>query len=63
LTHFIDRSVCFLDAARPQAADQYPGSVIGGGGFIGAFELDVIGRYSLDHWARSRVQALDFVSA
>jgi hypothetical protein len=50
----IDRGVRFLDTARPQAVDQYPGSVIGGGGFVGAFELDVIGRYSLRHQTRSR---------
>src|SRR6185312_6983211 len=40
--------------ARPQAVDQYSRSVTGGGGFIGAFELDVIGRYSPGHRTRSR---------
>src|SRR6185437_6533060 len=49
LDPLIDRGVCFLDSTRPQAVDQYPGPVIGGGGFVGAFELDVIGRYSIGH--------------
>ena len=53
LDPLIDRGVCFPDPARPQAVDQYPGPVIGGGGFVGAFELDVIGRYSLGHRTRS----------
>lgn len=36
---FIDRSVCLPDAAWPQPVDQYPSSVIGGGGFVGALSL------------------------
>jgi hypothetical protein len=43
-----------MPPARPQAVDQYPGSVIGGCGFVGAFELDVVGGYSLGHRARSK---------
>src|SRR5579863_4514248 len=63
LDPLIDCRICFLDSARPQAVDQYAGRITGSGGLIGAFELDVISRYSLGHRARSRVQALDFVSA
>ena len=44
LDPLIDRRICFPDTARPQTIDQYAGPVIGGGGFIGAFELDAIGR-------------------
>ena len=62
LDPLIDRSVGFLDLARPQAIDQYPGPVIGGDGLVGAFELDVIGRYSLGHPPKI-FQALVFVSA
>jgi hypothetical protein len=54
LDPLVDRSVCFPNAARPQAIDQYPDSVISAGQFVGAFELDVIGRYSLGHRTRSR---------
>jgi hypothetical protein len=53
LDPLIDRGVCFPDPARPQAIYQYPGSVIGGCGFVGALELDVVGCYSLGHPARS----------
>ena len=38
LDPLIGRGIGFLDPVRPQAVDQYPGSVIGGGGFIGATE-------------------------
>jgi hypothetical protein len=54
LEPLIDRGVCFLNSARPQAVNQYPDSVAGTGGLVGAFELDVIGRYALRHRTRSR---------
>jgi hypothetical protein len=38
----------------PQAVDQESGSLIGAGGFIDAFELDLIRRYLLGHRVRSR---------
>ena len=60
LDPLIDRRVCFLDPARPQAVDQYAGPVIGGGGFIGAFELDVIGRYSLGHRLETMLEERTF---
>jgi len=48
LDSFVDRGVCFLDSARPQAVDQYPGLVVGGGALVRSLEFDIICGNSLD---------------
>jgi len=53
LDPLIDRGVCFPDPAWRQAVDQYLGPVIGRRWFVGAFELDVTGGYSLGHGTNS----------
>jgi hypothetical protein len=53
LTHLSIAASAYL-TPRGHSRSINPSSGIGGGGFVGAFELDVIGRYSIGHRTRSR---------
>jgi hypothetical protein len=51
-TSALTAGLCFPDSASPQAVGRRPSAIIGGSGFIDAFEFDLIHRYPLGHRVR-----------